>query len=167
MSLYEVSEQYRNAIEKLFEYDSVTGELISLNAAELSQIQDNFEDKAISVASYIKNLEALSRDIDYAILGMKVRKNNVDMKIERLKDYLITSLEKCNVTNIKKSPLFEISIKKNPPSMIILDPSKIPSSYLRTETVTIRDNSLIKSDLKEGKRVPGAVLESRTRIDIK
>ena len=58
VSLYEISADFLKALDGL-EVDEETGEIMNFDAVEALDAQ--FEDKAESVACYIKNLSAFAR----------------------------------------------------------------------------------------------------------
>lgn len=57
-------------------------------------------------------------------------------------------------------------VKKNPPSVLVLEESRIPEEYLESKPTVRKDK--IKEALLEGKEVPGATLRAdSTRLEIK
>ncbi len=78
-------------------------------------------------------------------------------------------MSECQLRKVSKSPLFEIKIYQNRPSLDILDDSIIPDHYWRkTEKVEVSiDKELVKKDIANGVRVPGCALVTKPRVDIK
>jgi len=68
-------------------------------------------------------------------------------------------------------PLFKLSIRKNPPSVEILDQLSLPPEFMRTPEpkppVPAPDKAAIKAALQAGKDVPGARLAQGTRLEVK
>ena len=123
---------------KLYE---ITGEILELltmaEDSELDQkmIQDTmegldfeFEEKAEAYAKVVKTLEMDIAGLDEEIQRMTKRKATIKNNIDRLK----RSLEGAMIATGKrkfKTPLFGFGIQKNPPSLNVLDESKIPEEF--------------------------------------
>lgn len=123
---------------KLYE---ITGEILELltmaEDLELDQkmIQDTmegldfeFEEKAEAYAKVVKTLEMDIAGLDAEIQRMTKKKATIKNNIDRLK----RSLEGAMIATGKrkfKTPLFGFGIQKNPPSLNVLDESKIPEEF--------------------------------------
>ena len=123
---------------KLYE---ITGEILELltmaEDLELDQkmIQDTmegldfeFEEKAEAYAKIIKTMEMDIAGLDTEIQRMTKKKATIKNNIDRLK----RSLEGAMIATGKrkfKTPLFGFGIQKNPPSLNVLDESKIPEEF--------------------------------------
>lgn len=123
---------------KLYE---ITGEILELlmmaEDLELDQkmIRDTmegldfeFEEKAEAYAKVVKTLEMDIAGLDEEIQRMTKRKATIKNNIDRLK----RSLEGAMIATGKrkfKTPLFGFGIQKNPPSLNVLDESKIPEEF--------------------------------------
>jgi hypothetical protein len=66
---------------------------------------------------------------------------------------------------------FEAKIRKNPPSVELVDSAALPSNYWRVPDIRppapAPDKALIKFDLQAGKEVPGAKLTQSLKLVIK
>lgn len=123
---------------KLYE---ITGEILELltmaEDSDLDQkmIRDTmegldfeFEEKAEAYAKVVKTLEMDIAGLDEEIQRMTKRKATIKNNIDRLKK----SLENAMIATGKrkfKTPLFGFGIQKNPPSLNVLDESKIPEEF--------------------------------------
>ena len=123
---------------KLYE---ITGEILELltmaEELELDQkmIRDTmegldfeFEEKAEAYAKVVKTLEMDITGLDTEIQRMTKKKATIKNNIDRLK----RSLEGAMIATGKrkfKTPLFGFGIQKNPPSLNVLDESKIPEEF--------------------------------------
>lgn len=123
---------------KLYE---ITGEILELltmaEDLELDQkmIRDTmegldfeFEEKAEAYAKVVKTLEMDIAGLDEEIQRMTKKKATIKNNIDRLK----RSLEGAMIATGKrkfKTPLFGFGIQKNPPSLNVLDESKIPEEF--------------------------------------
>ncbi len=124
------------------------------------------EEKAISVAAYIRNIGAESAAIDAAIKAMQARKQALDKREDQVREYLRSNMERCGITKIS-CPWFAITVKKNPASMVIDDAELIPEKYKAKVEITEIDKAAMKADLKSDIAVAGARLVQRNRIEIK
>ena len=163
MKLYEIT----NEFESIFNDVDETGEITQAMFDAMDGLKDEFESKAISVASYIKNIEAEENAIKLAMDDMKKRRDSLKNKADSLTEYLQYSLVKMSISEINTSPLFKIRIKKCPVSVDVFDDLVLPPEYLREKVVTSVDKIKLKEVLNEGVEVPGACLQRKTKLEIK
>jgi len=146
MQLYEISNQYQTAFNQMQELD-FDEQTIS---DSLSLITDDFNNKAINVSSFIKNLEADTKAMKEAEEAIYNRRKAIENKVNNIKEYLITNMEACGITHIHH-PQFDIKLKKNPQSLIITNEKLIPSEYFDTIPETkVLNKTKLKNDLKSG-----------------
>ena len=162
-ALYQIAAEYRAAADKIAEY-GLDAQTIS---DTLEGLAGDVEEKAIAVASVIRNKESERDAVRAAVVGMVERAKALDASADRLREYLLNNLEACNIKRIA-CPLFAIAIKANPPRVMIDDASLLPPSLLTTPPPppSQPDKMAIKAALKDGP-VPGARLENSTRLEIK
>jgi outer membrane murein-binding lipoprotein Lpp len=163
-SLYEISNEYQSLLEKT--YDPETGEIFPQVLDKLDEISAKIEDKAIAVASYIKNLDAEREAIEKAKKNMAEREARLDKRADYLTQYLQSNMERCGITEIK-SPMFVIKLKKCPFSTDIIDENIIPDDYKKTKEVVTIDRLKLKEELQAGVIVPGAALKQNNRLEIR
>ncbi|MEA3641750.1 MAG: siphovirus Gp157 family protein [Lamprobacter sp.] len=161
-TLYELSADYRRALDELTAIEDLPEEAI---ADTLEGLQGAFEDKALNVARYIRNLEAEVVAIDDARKRMEARAKSTANQAKRLKDYLRLELER---TGIKpKAADLALSVQRNPPSVRIDDEARLPADYLETVTTTRARKKEILEALKVGQIIPGAAISQSTRLVIR
>lgn len=159
--LYELSADYLTALDALAEFDDLPPEVI---ADTLEGLAGVWEEKALNVARYIRNLEAEAAAIEEAKKRMETRAKATANRATRLKEYLKAELER---TGLKpKAPDVALSLRTNPPAVILEDENRIPENYRHTETVTRILKSEISNALKAGAEIPGARLEQSRRLVI-
>lgn len=160
-NLYEITERYNNLLE-LLDNEEITQDI--LNSA-LNEVQDEFNEKALNIVKFIKNLESDVNGLDAEEKRLKAKKMAYKNKIEGLKKYLESGMI---FSGLKKLNLgvFNISIAKNPPSLNILDEKLIPKEYLIEQAPKI-DNTAIKNAIKEGKEIAGCELVQKESLRIK
>lgn len=161
LKLYELSADYLAALEGLAALDDLPQAAI---ADTLAGIVGTWEDKALNVARYIRNLEAEASAVDEARKRLDGRAKALAGTAARLKAYLEAEMER---TGLKpKAPDLAIRLRNNPPAVVVDDESLIPARWRRTETVTTILRAEIAAALKAGERVPGARLEQGKRLAI-
>lgn len=164
LTLYELSQDYRQALCELTDPElDLPTEVIT---DTLEGLQGSLEDKAINIAKFFRNLEAVTDAIKQAEERMAKRRKTIEARVAWLKDYLKQNMEGCGIQTIE-SPWFVLSIQSNPWSVAISNEDAIPAKY-KEKVVTIKlDKLAIKRALEEGKRVPGASLIRGTRLAIR
>ena len=164
LTLYQIADQYLQAADKLSDLDLP----LEVIQDTLESLQGDLKDKAVSITYTMKNIEAAADAIGKAIDQMTMRREGYLDRIEHSKFYLKTQMERAHITKISCTH-FELSIKNNPPKVIIDSVNLIPESYMRLpKPIPMEpDKNLIKEAIKNGLEVAGAHLESSTRLEIK
>lgn len=163
-SLYQLSTEYQQAQTKLLEsdFDEVTIK------DTLEGLAGDLEVKAVNVAMFIRNVEVTADAIKQAETEMSNRRKALEKKVDALKQYLKENMQACGISKIE-SPYFALTIKKNPPAVIIDNAGLIPSElYVYPEApAPYPDKKAIAEALKAGNEVSGAHLEQAERLEIK
>ena len=144
-------------------------ELSFEDCLELDSLHDNIEDHLIEYAKYIRNLEAEADAIQGAISEMLDRHTTMCQKAESYRATLAASMEGLGIKKITKSPLFPVTLKKNPVSVDTYDKTAIPENYWNTRIVESKtiDKQAIKKAIENGEEVAGAKLVQKVRVDFK
>lgn len=163
-SLYIIAKEYQAMVERL-ENSELDAQTI---ADTIEGASGELEVKATNVAMYIRNLEASADAIKQAEKAMAERRKAIESKAESIKRYLFDNMKRVGVTKIE-SPYFALTIKKNPPKLVIDDAGLIPGElYIYPPAPEpYPDNERIKNMLKNGETVEGAHLEQGERLEIK
>lgn len=163
-NLYKIANEYQSLLEQT--YDPETGEIFPQVLDKLEELSTTMEDKAVAVASYIKNLDAEREAIAQAKKNMAERESRLDRRSDYLTQYLQCNMERCGITEIK-SPLFVIKLKKCPVSTDIIDENMIPDDYKKRKEVVSIDRMKLKEEMLSGVVIPGAQLKQNNRLDIR
>lgn len=131
MNLYEIATEYRIAFDQLSEMDGVTHEII---ADTLSHVQDEFNDKAIALTSYFKNLEAEASAIKEAEKNMYERRKSIEKRIDGMREYLKNQMISAKINKIS-CPYFSVTLSRSKSSVKIIDESMIPKYFIREKTI--------------------------------
>ena len=129
-------------------------------------IKEQIESKGTGIIVVVRNLEAYIEVIKKEIKRLQDLKKLKENKIENLKKYTKECLEEADIKKLSTS-LGNISIRKLPGSVEVLEEESIPAEY-KKEVVTVTvDKKSILADLKEGVVVPGVTLKTGTSLTIK
>lgn len=164
MKLYEITEEVLTAIERYNEAE--TDEELAELEKTLTDLQVTFNVKSVAVGKYILNLESDSSQIDAEIVRLAEAKKRRERRAESLRKYLKGAMEATNTQEIDGT-ILKLKIKKNPPSVEIVDESLVPPLYRKTKTVETIDKTAIKEALKSGLGVDGTRVVQTTRLEIK
>ena len=160
MTLYEINDKIRQAIENGF--DEETGEIFDASDIEALQIQR--DEKVEAIALYIKDLTAEANAIRDEKLRLAKRQQTAENHAESLKRYLA----KCLDGQKFKTARVAISYRKSQTLELIdgLDINQLPKQFLR-EVAPEVDKTALKDALKEGQEVYGAYLQEHINTIIK
>ena len=158
MTLYEINEQIRNAIE--LGYDPETGEI--LDASALEQLQMDRDEKIENICLYIKDLAAEATAIKAEESALADRRKASERKSESLKRYLQAMLD----GQKWKSSKAVVSYRKTQ-SVIVDNLDEIPNDFMRIKTTSEPDKVAIKDALKAGTEVAGCHLEEGQSMSVK
>lgn len=162
VSLYEISADFLKALDGL-EVDEETGEITNFDAVESLNAQ--FEEKAESVACYIKNLAAFADDLKAEEDTLSARRKSAERRIDSMKKYLTSCLEsvgKDKVETVRARISFRKSVQVQ-----IDDEKALPADCVTTTVTTKPDKTAIKKAIQAGQDVTGASLVENRNIQIK
>ena len=162
LKLYQIADAYLVALEALAENEDLPAAAI---ADTLQGWLGTFEQKALAVAAYIRNLELEAAAVEDARRRMEKRQRSLQAHAERLREYLRQEMERTGLTHVKSVEL-TLRLQQNPPSVSVDDDSAIPDAY-QQEVITVQ---LLKAEiskaLKAGTPIPGVHLQHSTRLVI-
>lgn len=163
-ALYELAHEYRAAAEQLADLD-LPSEVV---ADTLEGLAGDLQTKSTNVAMFILSLEATAEQIKNAEAAMKARRQAIEARAERVREYLLANMQACGIQKIE-CPWFKLAIRQNPASVIITDPGKIPSNlYIYPpEPEPFPDKNGIKAAIEAGEVIEGAHLDRGVRLEIK
>lgn len=164
LTLYQIADQYLVDLQKLQDMDMDDQTL----ADTLEGMSGDLEIKAANVAMFVRNLESTAKAIKDAEKSMADRRKSIESRIDRIKAYLHENMERTGITKIE-CPYFVLSVRKNPPALKIIDPDKIPDKYFTIPDLPPPElnKDLLKSDLKNGVEIDGAILTAGSSLQIK
>lgn len=162
-SIYELTEDYIKLLSMAEDPD--IEEEVFLDTLE--GIEGALEDKAEGYAKVMRQLEANAGALDTEIKRLQERKTLVTKNVERMKKTLQNMMEVTGKTKFK-TELFSFNVQNNPPSLVLdsEDIEAIPMEYLVPQDPKI-DKTKIKADIKAGKEITFAHMETSKSLRIK
>jgi len=117
---------------------------------------------------FVRNLEATAAQIKEAEKAMAERRKAYEARAARVRQYVLDSMIFAGIQKIE-CPLFKISVRDNPPSVVIDDEKQLPASYLTDPPPPAPqpDKKLIAQALKDGFEIQGAHLERGQRLEVR
>lgn len=139
MKLYEITEAYNNLLDADLEQEQI-------NQA-LNVIDDEFEVKAENIAKLISSINGDIETLKTEEKRLADKRKSYERKIESLKDYLFNNLQMVDKKKIQ-TPLYKISIQKNPAKLVVKDEKRVPDEYFKV--VKQLDKTKLKNAVKDG-----------------
>lgn len=162
-SLYDLTNQYAEAFAKLSELD-IDEQTI---ADTLEGLEGGLEDKFEAVAMYQQNLNEMA--------GLKAKRGAelvaqataMSAKAARLFEYIDTSMRKAKKEKIE-CKYFDLSYRKLPASVQVVDQDKVPSEYIKTKETKSVDKNTAKAAMKSGVKIEGLkLIDDAKKLQIK
>lgn len=133
----------------------------------LEGIEGEIEEKAQSLLQVVAGMEGDTGAIDREIARLKDRKQTIQNRANRLRQYLFDNMIISGINKIA-CPLFQITLAKARPMVIVQDADGVPEKYTKTTTTKTPMKKEILRALKAGESVAGCVLgESKRSLIIR
>lgn len=163
IALYQITDAYKQ-LEGMLDGDMDEAEFF----AAIDTIDGALKDKATNVGMFIRNLEATADAIKAAEGAMSDRRRAIENRVKSIKAYVLRNMEAAGITKIE-CPLFVLSIRNNPLSVVVDDEKQIPADYMRQPEPPAPepDKKKILEDIKQGVVIDGVHTEQRKSLVIK
>jgi hypothetical protein len=167
LSLYKLTDQYLQLAHQLADsdFDITTIE----DTIESTGLTDDIATKCQSIEFVARGAESHNLTIDAEITRLQALKAHRSKVAQGLRDYIKTNMQRLEIERIE-CPLFQISIRNNPPAVDIFDPLSLPAEYMVLPVpkppVAAPDKKAIAASIKAGVEVPGARLTQGSRLVI-
>lgn len=166
-ALYVLTSHYLALAEKLADGDFDLQTIA--DTIEASGISDDLAVKAQGIEYVARGALAHHAAIDAEITRLQALKAQRDKVAQGLRDYLKANMERAGIPRID-CPMFQISIRNNPPAVEVTDLLSLPAAYWKTPEpkppVAAPDKAAIKAAINAGIDVIGARLTHSTRLAI-
>lgn len=165
-TLYKLSEKILTALDIFSEMDECSEAEKAEAQLVISQLTESFNDKAVSIAMFIRNIEVEAEAIAETKKSMDLREKALKKKANRLKNYLLSEMKRTETKQIK-CPYFVLSVRKNAVSVVISQNAIIDSDLLLPPKPQEPDKKAIKAAIESGRVVLGCTLENGESLVIK
>ena len=162
IALYELTAEFKAVADKLEQLD-LDDQTI---ADTLEGYSADFDNKVISISSFIRNLEVSADAIKKAEAEMNDRRRAVERKIEGLKSYVLTNMKAIGKDKVECA-LFKVSVRNNPASVVVDESAVVPKEFVVTKVTESVDKKALKTALEEGLVVEGVSLVRSNSLSIK
>jgi hypothetical protein len=163
MKLYEITDQYNNALNEL-----LYNEDIPQDAAidTLEALEGELVAKGQNVAAFILNLNYDIETLKAHEKTIAAKRKAMESKQEWLREYLLTKMMKSGITEIKAiDGSFKVKFSEGRESVVIDNDELIDERFLKVKTEVSK--SAIQEAIKNGEAVKGAHIEKKPYITIK
>jgi len=162
-SLYDMTGQYL-ALAELADDPNMPEDALT---DSLEGIEGEIEVKAQSLLQVVAGMEGDTGAIDREIERLKGRKQIIQNRANRLRQYLFDNMVTSGINTIS-CPLFQITLAKARPMVVVNDMDKVPEKYIKTTTTKAPIKKEILAALKASVDVPGCSLgESKRSLIVK
>lgn len=159
-TIFEIGAEYQNLID-----------LISQNNGEMSDdlheayinTREELNNKAKAYIYVIRNKENLISNIDSEIERLRNLKKQTEGEIDRIKNYLSLAVDQFG--NFETG-LHKISNRISK-SVEVTDFNQLPKEYLKEKIEINPDKTAIKKALEQGEIISGALLVTKSNLQIK
>lgn len=158
-ALYALSQSYAQLLDMADQLDQ------EVFLDTLSAISEALEDKVEHTAKFIRCLESDMEALKAEEKRLADKRKVLENKVSSIKEYLQNEMEFAGLDKVKRATV-TVSIQQNPPSVLVMDESLIPSKYMVPVPPKL-DKKAVIQDLKEGEEVPGCEIQQTRSIRIK
>ncbi len=157
---------------KLYEMTKAAADLYELlSADEIDEETFNTTLEAMGAEEKLEGYCAIIRELESDADKLKAEKDRIAAKqktaengVKRMKEAIINYLHAANLEKAKAGT-FSVAISKSK-AVVVADESAIPLQYLIAQPAKI-DKASIRSELMEGRAVPGATLQINEGVRIR
>lgn len=160
ITLYQLAEEYQTALDAI-QIDEETGEVIGFE--KVMAIEDQYDQKAVNCALFLKSLEAEARAIKEERAALDQRAKQAQKKLDRIRAYIASCMQMAGKEKIE-DPRVRLSFRKSK-KVQVLNESLLPARLLRIKAEP--DKTAIAQELKAGQNVPGAELRNSLSLQVK
>lgn len=135
--------------------------------AKLDDIEGALQEKATNITYVLENMRATIEAMDGAMSRMAERKRRIQAQSDRLRQYVIGCMVSAGIRKIE-CPNFTMSVRDNPPHVVIDDEDILPINYLREPpTRLVPDKKKILEEIQNGKIIEGCHVECGKTLIVK
>lgn len=157
--LYSLGEQYKTFnqfVDAALEGDEIAEDDLQMYIDTLEAIEDEIGNKVENIAKFLKNIQGDIKAFKEEEGRLKKKRGYLTNKYEGLKEYTQSVLELNKIDRVPAGT-FDVKLQVSPPSVNIIDASKIPGKYKIEQEPKIDSKGLL-ADMKNGAKFEGVEL---------
>ncbi|HEV2610860.1 MAG TPA: siphovirus Gp157 family protein [Noviherbaspirillum sp.] len=160
---FELAAQYRRLAEMLAERHDDE----QLIADTLESMSGPFDERLENLAKMVRNMETAANGVEKTIESLEARHAALRRGAERGRKLILELMQTARRDRVTTA-LFSLTVKKNPPVVVVDRETDLPSVYLTQHEAPppMPNKKAIAAALKAGIEVPGARTEQGVRLDI-
>ena len=158
MKIYELTRNYQN-LEELLDNESVDNAVLK---KEMDKIVDTIGVKFTNIQKIITNYKAIAEKQKEEEDRIRKRRQANEKKIEILREYMLTNLEKLENKKLKTDS-YTFSTKKV--ESVVVDLGLLTEEYYKITKTP--DKTKIKQDIKSGKEIDGARIHIKNCLNVR
>ena len=159
-TIFEIGAEYQNIIDLISQNNGEMGD--DLHEAYINT-REELNNKAKAYIYVIRNKENLISNIDAEIERLRNLKKQTEGEIDRIKNYLSLAVD--HFGNFETG-LHKISNRISK-SVEVTDCNQLPKEYLKEKIEINPDKTAIKKALEQGEIISGALLVTKSNLQIK
>lgn len=160
MNIFQIGSEYQNIIALIEQNNGDLSE--DLHEAYINS-REELNNKAKAYIYVIRNKENLIENIDAEIERLREMKKQTEREIDRIKNYLLLAVDQFG--NFETG-LHKISNRISK-SVEVTDSNLLPKEYLKEKIELTPDKNAIKKAIESGSDIPGALLVTKSNLQIK
>lgn len=163
-TLYDLTDQCNRILSAILEADE--GEDISLLLDRMGEAEDDWRVKVENYARMLLEVSARGEAAAKEAKRLTERKNRCEATAEALKARMMVAMQS---RGLKKADtdIGSWHIRKNAPSVEIIDAAKIPAAYLVAQEPKVSKTAILAAYKRDGEIVPGTEIVQRESVSFK
>jgi DNA repair exonuclease SbcCD ATPase subunit len=160
MNIFEIGNEYQNIISLI---EQNNGDLSDDLHEAYINTREELNNKAKAYIYVIRNKENYITNIDAEIERLRDMKKQTEKEIDRIKNYLSLAVD--HFGNFETG-LHKISNRLSK-SIEVTDLNELPKEYIKEKIELTPDKNAIKKAIESGVDIPGALLVTKSNLQIK
>ena len=160
MNIFEIGNEYQNIIALIEQNNGDLSE--ELHEAYINT-REELNNKAKAYIYVIRNKENHITNIETEIERLRDMKKQTEKEIDRIKNYLSLAVD--HFGNFETG-LHKISNRLSK-SVEVTDCNQLPKEYIKEKIELVPDKNAIKKAIESGADIPGALLVTKSNLQIK
>ena len=157
--------EYRRLRDRLlFAYPELTEDEQTL--VETLEGELPLQDQIIAIAESADADRVMIMGIEARIRELSERKARLEGRCERKRELAASAMEESGLKKIE-APAFTLSLRKNPPKVVIVDEAQVPETFKRTVTTVSVDKIALKEALAAGPVEGAAMSNGSTSLSVR